>query len=85
MNAPVELFNRTIQDEFLDFHKSFLFKGIQVFNHKLLEYLLWFNTKRVHYAFGNRCSPLQFIASQEKEKVVNPFLSVECKDGWTYT
>jgi len=83
MNAHVERFNRTIQDEFLDFHKPLLFKDIQVFNHKLLEYLLWFNAERVHYAFGNKRSPLQFIASQENGD--NPFLTEECKDGWTHT
>ena len=44
MNAHVERFNRTIQDEFLDFHKPLLFRDIQVFNQKLLDYLLWFNT-----------------------------------------
>lgn len=83
MNAHVERFNRTIRDEFLDFHKPLLFKDIHIFNHKLLDYLLWFNTERVHFAFGNKCSPLQFIASQEKGD--NPFLDGECKDGWTCT
>lgn len=83
MNAHVERFNRTIQDEFLDFHKPLLFKDIQAFNQKLLDYLLWFNIERVHFAFGNKRSPLQFIASELK--IDNPFLDGECKNGWTYT
>ena len=30
-----------------------------------MEYLVWYNTERVHYAFKNNFSPVQFIISLE--------------------
>lgn len=82
MNAHTERFNRTVQEEFSNFRKALLFNDLDAFNRKLLEYLLWYNTERVHWAFGNKRSPVQFLA----ETVTgNPHLSQECKDGWTYT
>ncbi len=62
MNAHLERFNRTIQDEFVDFH-AFLLPSPQEFNRKLIDYLIWYNTKRVHCAFQNKLSPLQFTMS----------------------
>lgn len=75
MNAHLERFNRTIQDEFIDFHQSDLLIP-EVFNRKVLDYLLWYNAKRVHYAFQNKLSPLQFIMSLEAN---NYNLPKECK------
>ncbi len=46
--------------EFIDFHKSDLLNP-DIFNNKMPEYLIWHNTKRVHYAFKNKLSPIQFI------------------------
>lgn len=59
MNAHCERFNRTIQEEFSDYHKP------EVFNRKLIDYLIWYNTKRVHHAFKNKLSPVQFIMTLE--------------------
>ncbi len=81
MNAHCERFNRTLQDEFIDFHKSDLLNP-DIFNNKILKYLIWYNTKRVHYAFKNRLSPIQFIMSLQTN---NLNLPQECKVGWTYT
>jgi hypothetical protein len=81
MNAHLERFNRTIQDEFVDFHLSDLLTP-QIFNNKVIEYLIWYNTRRVHYAFKNKLSPIQFILSMES---VNFNLPQECKVGWTHT
>ena len=81
MNAHCERFNRTLQDEFIDFHKSDLLNP-NIFNNKIINYLVWYNTKRVHHAFKNKFSPIQFIMSLQ----VNNFnLPQECKVGWTYT
>jgi len=82
MNAHTERFNRTVQEEFSNYRKQLLFNDLDAFNRKLLDYLLWYNTERVHWAFGNKRSPVQFLA---ETVVVNPHLSQECKDGWTYT
>jgi len=81
MNAHCERFNRTLQDEFIDFHKSDLMNPA-IFNNKIIEYLIWYNTKRVHYAFKNKLSPIQFIMSLQTN---NFNLPQECKMGWTYT
>ena len=81
MNAHLERFNRTIQDEFVDFHMSDLLVP-QIFNNKVIEYLIWYNTRRVHHAFKNKLSPIQFIQTLE---TVNFNLPQKCKVGWTHT
>ena len=81
MNAHLERFNRTIQDEFVDFHMGDLVTT-QIFNNKIIDYLIWYNTRRVHHAFKNKLSPIQFIMSLEP---VNFNLPQECKVGWTHT
>lgn len=65
MNAHAERFNRTIQDEFIDFNKDLLFDDIHAFNDKLLDYLIWFNEERPHYALGLK-SPMQFLAEEHQ-------------------
>lgn len=65
MNAHAERFNRTIQEEFIEFHKDLLFDDIDAFNDKLLDYLIWFNESRPHYALGLR-SPMQFLAEEHQ-------------------
>jgi len=65
MNAHAERFNRTIQEEFIEFHKDLLFDDIDAFNDKLLDYLIWFNEERPHYALNLR-SPMQFLKQQHQ-------------------
>jgi transposase InsO family protein len=79
MNAHVERFNRTIQEEFVNYHTGDLLTPI-VFNRKLIDWLIWYNTERVHYAFGNQLSPVQFILSLQPNQ-----LPEKCKSGWPYT
>lgn len=79
MNAHCERFNRTLQDEFIDYHASDLLVS-EVFNRKLAEYLLWYNTKRVHHAFQNKLSPIQFMLSLPVSQ-----LPEKCKIGWPHT
>lgn len=81
MNAHCERFNRTLQDECIDYHTKEL-KEPEVFNKRLMEYLIWYNTERVHYAFKNKLSPIQFIVSLESH---NFNLPQECNLGWPYT
>jgi len=82
MNAHLERFNRTIQEEFLDFHKDAL-RDPNVFNQRLMDYLIWYNTRRVHYAFQNKLSPLQFLTSLTPNQL--PPCLQECKTGWPHT
>lgn len=79
MNAHVERFNRTIQEEFIDYHVGALLNPT-AFNLKLMNWLIWYNTLRPHHAFQNKLSPVQFITSLERAKH-----SEESKSGWTYT
>ncbi len=81
MNAHCERFNRTLREEFMDFHKTDLINPA-IFNNKIIDYLVWYNTKRVHHAFKNKLSPIQFIQTLAP---VNFNLPQECKVGWTYT
>lgn len=80
MNAHAERFNRTVQESFSNFHKGLLFADLEKFNQLLAGWLLFYNLKRVHYAFNNKFSPIQFMLSLSV-----PTLHGECKRGWPYT
>jgi transposase InsO family protein len=77
MNAHVERFNRTIQEEFADFHRGLLLEPDR-FNEKLVDWLVFYNTKRVHHAFGNKMTPLGFLLQWGG-------LSEDCKSRLGYT
>ena len=66
MNAHVERFNRTIQEEFIDHHERLLFTDLPEFNRLLAEYLIWYNTVRPHQALGNQ-SPLNYRLLHQPE------------------
>ncbi len=66
MNAHCERFNRTIQEEFVDWNLHLLQDPSQ-FNKKLAKYLIWFNTKRPHEALSQR-SPIQFLTQDDTEE-----------------
>ncbi|MFH1657234.1 MAG: DDE-type integrase/transposase/recombinase, partial [bacterium] len=83
MNAHIERFNRTIQEEFVDYH-SFLLMDPDSFNRKLIDYLIFYNTKRVHQAFQNKLSPVQFMTSIPQNKLILK-MPLECKIGWHHT
>lgn len=60
----VERFNRTIQEEFLDFHHDLLGGDPDQFNQRLSSWLTFYNTKRVHRSLGRsgqRLTPLQYL------------------------
>ena len=59
MNAYAERFNRTIQDEYMDFHASELLNPTH-FNLGLMKQLIWHNTERPHHAL-NLKTPVQHI------------------------
>jgi transposase InsO family protein len=79
MNAHVERFNRTLQEEFVDYHMGELLNP-DAFNRKLMDYLAWYDTERVHYAFQNKLSPVQFMLSLQPSQ-----LPQECRNGWPHT
>jgi transposase InsO family protein len=79
MNAHLERFNRTVQEEFVNYHLQDLFTS-NSFNEKLVEWLDWYNCDRVHFAFKNRLSPVQFMLSLNYSN-----LPVECNMIWPHT
>ena len=84
MNAHCESFNGTIQEEFVDYHVGLLFDDITRFNEKMKEYLIFYNTKRVHCAFKNKQTPLEVLSKSEYYVSKLSILSAECKSGWGY-
>jgi len=91
MNTHIERFNRTIQEEFIDYF-SYLLVNPDEFNRRLVDYLIFYNTERVHCAFKNKLSPVQFMVQWQKQKLLqnqqNDLLfkmPMESKIGWHYT
>lgn len=73
MNPHVERFNRTLQEEFLNFHETLLIEPDQC-NEKMIDYLLWYNGQRPHWSLKLQ-SPIQFL------KLNHP----ECNMWWPNT
>lgn len=82
MNAHCESFNGTIQEEFVDYNINLLFNDTTAFNEKLKEYLIFYNTERVHCAFKNKLTPLEVLT---KSDYYVSKLPAECKNGWGYS
>ena len=62
-NGHVEKYNRTIQDEFIDDHQILL-ENPDTFNQKLVDWLIWYNTKRPHWSL-NLKSPVDYLISKD--------------------
>lgn len=75
-NAHIERFNRTLDEDFIRSHRSLLRDDVSAFNEALIEWLLWYNTKRPHYALGN-ISPFKYI--------MTTLPAIECHMSWTHT
>jgi transposase InsO family protein len=84
MNAHLERFNRTIQEEFSNYRKYLLLNDMDRFNSELMDYLIWYNTKRVHYAFDNKKTPLQAMLDFDWSRAPNN-IREKCNLGWPYT
>lgn len=61
MNTHCERFNRSIQEEYIDYHEPELLNPVS-FNAGLMKYLLWFNTERPHFGLKLQ-TPVQFITT----------------------
>jgi len=76
MNAHVERFNRTLSEEWVVYHRASLRDDVSRANQLLIDYLLWYNTRRPHSALGLQ-SPFQGIVERLKAK--------ERQKWWTRT
>ena len=76
MNPFIERFNRTISEDFIMLNRPLLRDDVSAFNLKLVDWLLWYNTKRPHESIG-LVSPLRYI--------VSTLTAEECQRYWTRT
>jgi len=76
MNAHVERFNRTLDEEFLQYHRALLRDDVKKFNDVLIDWLLWYNGERPHHSLS-LLSPFQYI--------FNTLATNECHMWWTNT
>lgn len=63
MNAEIERFNRTISEAFISKNRHLLAYNLPAFNKALMDWLLWYNTRRPHWSIG-LLSPLRYIVSK---------------------
>src|SRR3989338_1378256 len=75
-NSEIERFNRTLSDAFIKQQRYLLAYDIDRFNEKLIDWLLWYNTRRPHWSLV-LVSPLKYI--------VNKLPTEECHMLWTST
>lgn len=59
INGCVERFNRSIQEEFINFNLETIHNH-KIFTSNLADYLLFYNYQRVHFALGNQ-SPIAYM------------------------
>jgi len=71
INTYIERYNRTVQEEFIDNNLDIIHDKI-LFNQKLADYLIWYNSKRPHKSLGLK-SPLQYLI--EKGGVSHKYLT----------
>lgn len=55
----IEKYNRTIQEEFIDWNEVLL-EDVDQFNQKLVDWLIWYNTERYHWGL-NLTSPVDYL------------------------
>lgn len=60
MNAYIERFNRTIQEDFINHNQELMAYNLNEFNNQLMDYLLFYNTKRIHHSLNN-IVPMDYI------------------------
>jgi len=65
-NGHLERFNRTIQEQFADWHIDTLYEP-EDFNRILMDYLIWYNTEKPHRSIG-KLPPLRYYL----DNFVNP-------------
>jgi putative transposase len=62
INAYIERYNRTIQEEFIDNHLD-LIHDKALFHQKLADYLIFYNTQRIHKGLQNK-TPVDYLIEQ---------------------
>jgi transposase InsO family protein len=60
MNAKIERYNRTVQEEFVDWHQAELAVNTNLFNEQMMDWLVWYNTERPHWSIHLK-SPMEYL------------------------
>ena len=66
MNAHNERFNRTLQEQFVDYEEDLLFTDLEGFNRKLAEWLVQYNTVLPHHSLGLK-PPVRWLLENHPE------------------
>jgi transposase InsO family protein len=75
-NPFIERFNRSISEDCIMLNRALLRDDVHAFNLKLVDWLIWYNTRRPHESLG-QVSPLRYILSS--------LTAEECHMWWTRT
>ena len=62
INAYIERYHRTLQEEFIDNHLDVIHDQ-ELFHRKLVDYLIFYNTQRVHKGLENK-TPVDYLIEQ---------------------
>jgi putative transposase len=62
VNGVVERYQRSLQEEFLDNNLDLIYDPV-LLNDKLIDYMLFYNTKRVHKSLG-LITPMDFLITK---------------------
>jgi len=84
MNSFVENFNGLIQRQFVNWHYQELKDDIDGFNIDLVNYLLWYNTKKQHSAIG-KIPPLRYYVNTiiKSLNLLSPIATEKSNMLWT--
>jgi putative transposase len=63
INTYIERYNRTFQEEFVDNHLDIIHDK-ELFNQKLSEYLIFYNTQRPHQSLAMK-SPIEYLIEKD--------------------
>ena len=66
MNAHNERFNRTLQEQFVDFYEDLIFTDIDLFNEYMADWLIKYNTIIPHHSLYMK-SPVQYLIENHSE------------------
>jgi len=84
MNTFIENFNGLIQRQYVSWHQQELRDEIDNFNIHLMDYLLWYNTKKQHSSIG-KIPPLRYYVNTliKQLNLTNPLLVKKSNMLWT--
>jgi transposase InsO family protein len=84
-NGKIERYNRTIQEEFVDWHLQDMAYDLADFNRQLTDWLMYYNTERPHHSHRARDNPKQQIPPLRACVDMLQLSTLESRMLWTHT